>query len=226
MKLRDSLRAGLIAGVLAGIVLSLFSLGFIAPVIDKAIETEQALPGARPEAFSRGMMKFGMVVGFLLYGVLMGLLFGAIYTLVKEKLPVRKSRSKGLLLAFLAYWALALLPFLKYPANPPGVGGEEDIAFRQATYAGFIAISVLLTAAGVAWYKYLVKAKSWRWPLTFMGYGAFAALAYWLMPPHPLPPATLPPGLLWSFRAMSLLGMTLFWLTLGINFGHLGKKWT
>jgi len=224
LKLGESLRAGLLAGVLAGIVWSLFSLAFTTPFIEKAIELEQAAPGAEPEAFSRNMMKFGMVVGFLLYGLMVGLLFGAVYALVRNKLPAATERNKGFLLAFLAYWSIGLLPFLKYPANPPGVGGEDDIVFRQATYAGFIAVSVLLAVAGVAWFKYLSKATRLRWPLTIAGYGIFAAAAYFLMPVHSLPPVTLPPEMLSGFRAVSLGGMTVFWGALAINFVLLGEK--
>ncbi len=174
--------------------------------------------------FTRGMQKFGMVVGFLLYGVMMGLLFGAVYALLKEKLPVKGGRGKGILLAFLAYLSMVLLPFLKYPANPPGVGGEENIAFRQATYAGIIAISVLLTVISVWWFKYLARVKNWRWLIAISSYVIVAVLAYFLMPPHPLPPTTLPASLLWSFRFIGLAGMTLFWLALGINFVRLGKR--
>lgn len=224
MKPGISLRAGLLAGVISGIVWALFSLAFTTPVIDKAIELEQAMPGARPEAFSRNMMKFGMVVGFLLYGVMVGLLFGAIYGLVREKLPVMKERNKGFLLSFLAYWSIAFLPFIKYLGNPPGVGDEDNIAFRQATYAGFIAISILLTILGVNLFKHLAKTKSWRWPLTLCSYGILAGLAYFLMPSHLLPPTALPAGLLWGFRAVSLGGITLFWLALALNFVFLGEK--
>lgn len=224
MKLGVSLRAGLLAGVLAGIVWSLFSLAFTTPLIDRAIQMEQGKPGAVQEAFSRNMMKFGMVMGFLLYGLIIGLLFGAVYAMVKEKLPAIKERNKGFLLVFLAYWSIAFLPFLKYPANPPGVGGEDDIVFRQATYAAFMAISVLLAAASIFWFKYLSKAKKWRWPLTVAGYGIFAAAAYFLMPAHSFPSVTLPPDLLGGFRAVSLAGMTLFWLALAINFVFLGEK--
>lgn len=224
MKLGESLRAGLLAGVLAGIVLSLFSLAFTTSLIDRAIGFEEALPGARPELFSRGIQKFGMVVGFLLYGVMVGALFGSVYALVKDKLPVKRERSKGLLLAFLAFWSFTLLPFLKYPANPPGMGGEETIAFRQATYAGFVAISVLLTIASIAWFKYLSKTRNWRWPLAISGYGIFAAAAYFLMPAHSFPPVTLSSSFLWDFRIVSLAGMALFWLALGINFVFLGEK--
>lgn len=223
MKLGVSLRAGLLAGVLAGIVLSIFSLGFTTPFIDKAIVLEHSLTEATPEPFSRNMMKFGMVVGFMLYGLMMGLLFAAVYAMVRGKLPVNKESHKGFILAFLAFWSMAFIPFLKYPANPPGVGGE-DITFRQATYAGFLAISILLTAACVSFYKYMEKAKSWRWPLTILAYGVAITTVYLLMPPHPFPPTKLPANILWGFRTVSLIGMTLFWAALGINFVLLGRR--
>lgn len=224
MKLGDSLKAGLLAGVLAGVILALFNLAFTSPLIDKAIQFEQAAPDAGPELFSRDTQKFGMVMGFLLLGLIAGLLFGVVYTLVKEKLPASGTRNKGLLLAFLAFWSVALMPFLKYPANPPGVGGEETIIFRQATYISYIAISLVLAIAGVAWFKFLAIAKNWRWPLTLLGYAVFGVLAYRLMPSHPFPPTTLPSELLWNFRAISLISLALFWVALGLNFVFLAKR--
>ena len=43
---------------------------------------------------------------------------------------------------------MAIFPFLKYPANPPGVGEPESIGYRQTLYVGFIALAVLGLGAG------------------------------------------------------------------------------
>src|SRR5207244_4115068 len=71
---------------------------------------------------SRDVQKLGLFLGWFLYAVGWACLFGAIYFLAQKWLPGSATWQRGLAMAALAYWAIALLPFLKYPANPPGVG--------------------------------------------------------------------------------------------------------
>jgi len=62
----------------------------------------------------------------------------------------------------LMWWSVALIPFLKYPANPPGVGNPETMAFRQGIQLGFIALSALaLAAAGLV---YWLLGRRWHHP--------------------------------------------------------------
>jgi hypothetical protein len=52
----------------------------------------------------------------------------------------------ALLLAALAWWAIIVVPFIKYPANPPAVGDPETIGYRQSLYITML----LLSASGTA----------------------------------------------------------------------------
>ena len=88
--------------------------------------------------------KIGLVVGLLIYGLTWGLLVGIGLYLTHGWVPSRWTLGRrGLLVAGLAGWSVALFPFLKYPANPPGVGEPETIGYRQTLYLGFIVLAVI-----------------------------------------------------------------------------------
>src|SRR5918912_1320475 len=99
---------------------------------------------------SRELQKVGLFVGFLIYGLTWSLLFGAVFSVVQRWLPGSTVFKRGALLASAAFWAVALFPFLKYPANPPGVGDPETITFRQSMYLLILLLSVAGTAIAFA----------------------------------------------------------------------------
>ncbi len=218
MSVSKNVKVALLAGLLAGAVLALFSLVFTSIPIDRAIELEHGQAGVVEEAFSRGVMKLGLVLGFIVYGVFLGAVFGFLFGLLNDRLPGRNDTIKVVVLALAGFWAIALFPFLKYPANPPGVGGAETIQFRQTTYLVFLGLSLATTTASVALLKKSLQARP-GFPLVGVVFALLlAAPLYFFMPPHPAPPTSMPSSLLWGFRALSLAGLTLFWLALASAF--------
>lgn len=218
MTLGQNIKAAVLAGLIAGAILALFSLVFTSPLIDQAIEIEHGQTGAVEEAFSRGIMKLGMVAGFMIYGTFLGVLFGAVYGFFEDVVPGRTEKARIALLAAAGYWSLVLFPFLKYPGNPPGVGGVETIQFRQITYLVFLGLSVATTVMTVSLSRKLGRARP---GLAVVGLGFAVLLAtpvYFFMPAHPAPPTFIPGSLLWGFRAFSLAGLTLLWLALPLGF--------
>ena len=109
---------------------------------------------------SRRAQRVGLVIGFLLYGLTWALPFGVIYQLGQRWLPSLTRLKQALLLALLGYWSVGLLPFLKYPANPPGVGDPETIGYRQALYLGCLGLSLAGLALSVAAGRYLGRLTS------------------------------------------------------------------
>lgn len=220
------LKAALWAGLAAGLLLGLFHLVLTEPVIDRAIalEGEAAKPpgqAARYEpAVSREVQKVGLVAGSTIYGLLVGLLFAAVLVLVGQRLPGPWPHVKVAALAGLLWWSAALLPSLKYPANPPGVGDPETAVFRQALQVSFIVLSVLAVAAAAAFYWFL--GRRWRHPeqrerrlgLAVGLYGVLAVLLLVAFPPNP-DPVTAPADLVWDFRILAIAGQALFWAVLG-----------
>ncbi len=135
----------------------------------------------------------------------------------------------ALLLAAGMCTAIALVPGLKYPANPPTVGLEETIGARSSAFLTITVISVVgacvAVAAGLAW------SRRWggSWPAAAVavgGYGLVMLVAFvWLPGFHEVPgPISGPDGVLvdgfsgevlGEFRVYSVLNQALMWLTIG-----------
>ncbi len=207
----------------------------IEPVLDRAIALEEHLSQTRGEVvheplIDRPTQRWGMVLGFLLYGAIWGLLLGVAFYVTRAWLPSTWTIARrGLLFALLAGWSVAMFPFLKYPANPPGVGEAETIGYRQALYFGFMGLSVVGTALAIGLYRLLSRA-SWSSPLA-RGQGLlasgfyllYAAAVYVTVPTNP-DPVAMPAQLVWTFRAISFAGLIVFWMILGSAFGWLARE--
>jgi len=209
-------RAAVLAGLIAGAAAAGFHWFFTEPVIERAIKTEDLAraPEKQPtkEVVSRRTQKLGLLLGFLLYGTASGLLLGFIYYIARRRLAVQL-RALGFTLALLLGWSISLFPFLKYPANPPGVGDAETIAYRQASYLGFVGLSII-GAIGTVW---LYRSWSRKMPAaapTLIAYVTFLAALYLVMPANP-DPVRMPSQLVWTFRGLSLAGLILFWGVMG-----------
>lgn len=217
------LHATLIAAVVAGLAMSGLHLLAGEPLVDRAIALETA---ARPEedhgqeVFSRRTQKLGLAVGSVVYGLAVGLIFGGVYLIAGRRLPGRTPRRRALALAGAALWTLYLAPFLKYPANPPGVGEAATIYDRQALYllfaalaAGGLAVAVLLArslhSGGIGGRVAVAAAVA--------AYALYIAGLWLVMPDNP-DRAGVPTSLLFEFRAVSLAGTVLFWTVFALVF--------
>lgn len=219
----------LAAGAVAGLALGLFHLLVSEPTVGRAIAFEaarQASPGAaEPELVSRTVQQVGLVVGAALYGLALGLLFGVVYALVHGMLDVRDPWRRSLRLGALGYTSLALVPFLKYPANPPGVGDPATISHRSSLFLAVLALSIAATA--VCWLAYRRLSRRLPSPgaqVTAASlYALLLGVIFVAMPENPDPIAA-PAKLVWEFRLLSLAGLTLFWAVLAVGFGTLERR--
>lgn len=217
------LRAALLAGLLAGLTAAVFHLFATEPVFERAIALEEqrqaahGMPAEEP-VVTRDGQRGGLVFGFVAYGLVWSTLFAIAYRAALLRLGVAGSMRLRWLAALAAYWAVALLPFLKYPANPPGVGDPETIGYRQTLYLAFLGLSIVGTFVCCT----LARSRAARrrpW-LPLVALAAFSLILYLAMPPNP-DPVELPAELVARFRALSLAGLTLFWLVLGFFFARL-----
>jgi hypothetical protein len=131
------LKAAVVAGLLAGAITAGMHSLILEPLIERAIELEEhagqahGRPSEEP-VVDRPTQRWGMVLGFLVYGATWGMLFGVLAYFGQTLRPSMWTTARyGFFLALLVGWSVALLPFLKYPANPPGVGSAESIGYRQ-----------------------------------------------------------------------------------------------
>jgi hypothetical protein len=226
------LKAAVVAGLLAGAIMAGVHSLVLEPLIERAIELEghasqaHGQPSGEP-VVDRPTQRWGMVLGFLVYGVTWGMLFGVLAYFAQTLRPSAWTTARyGFFLALLVGWSVALLPFLKYPANPPGVGSAESIGHRQWLYVGFLGLSIMGTALAIGlsrWSRGSAHMAAdgrahWAWGLGF--YTVYAVVVYVAMPANP-DPVEMPGELVWPFRVIAFLGLMLFWAALGGAFGWL-----
>ncbi|MBM2809664.1 MAG: putative cobalt transporter subunit (CbtA) [Chloroflexi bacterium] len=208
----------LVGGLLAGLLAAGFHAVATEPIIDEAIAIEEMHhadePSGAEPTVSRPMQKIGLFVGWLTLGFIYAALLGVSYVVARTRGWVGSGRVAPAVLTLAAYFAIALVPALKYPANPPGVGDPDSIGFRQSAFIACWALSI----AGAV----LAAAIAVRIPLGPAGRAASGALVflvwsvglYLVLPANP-DPITMPPALVDAFRVRSVEGLTLFWLVLG-----------
>src|ERR671936_1894689 len=145
------LRRGLLAGLIAGLVSGIYLLFVGEPVIDQAIRLEAAASGGATTValVSRGMQKVGLLGATTLYGLAVGGVFAIVHQLLEPRMAAGTAWDKAIRLAAAGFGTLYLVPFLHYPANPPGVGDPGTAATRTRLYLAALAASVLVSVA--AW---------------------------------------------------------------------------
>lgn len=224
------LKAAIIAGLMAGAITAGFHTLVLERFIERAIALEELASQAHGQAaeepvVDRSTQRWGLVLGFILLGAVYGLFFGLLVYFSQPLWPATWSQTRyGLFLASLLGWSVALLPFLKYPANPPGVGDPETIWYRQGLYFGFIGLSAAGTALAVGLHNWVQRSEQLSsrthniWALPLLGYGIYAAIVYLAMPANP-DPVEMPGDIVWPFRVVSFVGHILFWAIMGVAFG-------
>lgn len=219
----------LVSGFAGGIVYGLVNLVTTEPFLDAAIELEnRALFEAGEETNSpqfraeydsyRNWQKGGMILAGGILGTAIGSLFGIVFVYSKNILPGKHPLKKTLVLSALMWFTIFLIPFLKYPANPPTVGDPETVVLRSVLYLSFIAISGF---GAVGFYQLNKKIKSKK--ITLVGYAAFLGLVFFLMPANP-DEVSAPLELVNGFRLMSGFSMSIYWVTLALIFGLFWEK--
>jgi Probable cobalt transporter subunit (CbtA) len=236
MKLAADLRRGLLAGVLAGVLAGLFALLVAEPTIDRAIALEEqhaAASGghahASVEVFTRDTQKVGLLVGTSVTGAALGVLFALAYSAARGRLtgPATRPWTLSLLLTAGGFLGVYALPFLRYPANPPGVGDPETIGLRTALWLGSIAVGLATVSLAVIARRHLAQRGAGRpaQDLACAGVVVLGVAALFLLPPNPDPVET-DASLLWTFRVLSAGVQVVLWGALGAVFGLLAERAT
>ena len=163
--LRNLLLCGLLAGLCGGLLATGFARVVGETQINQAIAYEdaqykaQGLPPEKPVVSRSLQSSLGLLTAAVVYGLALGglfaLAFAAAYGRVGRASPARTS----IWMAAGAFVVLYLVPFIKYPANPPSVGDPDTIGKRTALYLIMILISVLAAIAAVRLRKVLAE----RW---------------------------------------------------------------
>jgi hypothetical protein len=221
---RQLLVRGLIVGAVAGVLASVVAYVLGEPQIQRAIDFENA---AGPALVSRGVQRsIGLLTGSVVLGATLGGFFALVFAWAYGRVGTFGPRALAALLGAGAFLTITLVPFTKYPANPPGVGDPDTIDERTALFAAMIVISLL--AAVAAWRirrELLDRLGSWNAGLVAIAaFVAVIAVAQLILPAVHETPGAFPADVLYRFRLASLgINLTL-WTAIGLGFGAAAER--
>lgn len=225
-------RRGLVVGAIAGLLAGVFAFVFGEPLVQDAIDIENAA-GARASlsavplasvsdwVVSRSEQRGGLFLATVLYGITVGGLFSIAFAVLRGRGSQRTDWELSTRLAGAIFVAVVLVPYLKYPPNPPGVGDPQTIGDRTAYFMVLLFGSALamFAAARVMW-SMRPAPPPWARPLggaaTFVVVAGGMALA---LPGIEEVPKDFPASLLWEFRLSALGTQAVLWAALGVGFG-------
>src|SRR3954469_22648189 len=244
---------GILAGAIGGLLAFVFARIFAGPPIQRAIDYEDGRdqaqdalnsaagivpPHEHAEPFSRAVQgNVGIGVALILFGAAMGALFAVAYALYLGRSGRLRPRSLALLVAGGGFLGMYLVPFLKYPPDPPAIGNADTIRQRSGLYLLMVLASVALLVLTV-WLGKRLQPRFGTWNATLIAGGTFVAataIVMLLLPsfgqlsanrslhsatetPGPLTDGTgkivfpgFPADVLFSFRLYSIGAQLLLW---------------
>lgn len=219
----------LLVGAVAGLVAATFHAVVTEPLIEDAIEIEEARaaatgdlehPATEPEQVSREDQRgAGLFLGYALLGAAYGLLTAVIALALRGPWldPLRRVALAATMLAA----SITVIPWFKYPTNPPGIGDSATADTRQRNYWLLVAL-LGLVLAGAAHLSRRLRERSWpearRVAAVVVATALAVGLAVALMPATTdVIPDDIPALLLWRFRVASLTGNTVLWFALALG---------
>jgi predicted cobalt transporter CbtA len=233
----------MLAGLVAGLVGFGFAKTFGEPSVARAIAFEeqhehshdhaQASADATQAAHSHDhgddeeivsrdtQSGLGLLTGVAVFGTALGGLFSLVFAFAYGRLGALRARGTSAMLALFGFVSVAIVPFLKYPPNPPAVGNPETIGPRTTLFFSMIAISIVAAVLAV-WLQRRLDKQHGGWNATLMAGAAYVvliALAQFVLPSIDEVPVGFPASLLWNFRIASVGIQALLWTTLGLVFG-------
>jgi predicted cobalt transporter CbtA len=228
---------GLLAGLVAGLLAGVFAYTVGEPKVDAAIAIEEAAAhaesataGAAAEAdhhedelVSRNGQKAGLFLALGLFGTAMGGLLATAFVLLRRRLRTTTDARAALGLAGAGLLGAVIVPFVKYPANPPAVGNADTINQRTISYLAMVVIGLVAVWAAVVALRAVQDSRpEWlRWVASAAAFVAVVTIAYVALPHVDEVPDTFPASLLWNFRVVALGTLVILWSVLGLAFAAL-----
>jgi predicted cobalt transporter CbtA len=223
---------GMLAGFVAGLLVFALARGIGEPQVERAIVFEASMDQARgeapePEIVSRRIQSsLGLLTATVVDGTAVGGIFALVFAFACGRLPVTSPRALSVVLAFLGFLTIAVVPALKYPANPPSVGNPGTIGIRTLAYFLLIGVSVAAVILAVQVERHFHD-RLGVWNVTLLAGVLFVvvtASASHFLPDFDEVPAGFPATLMWRFRVAALEMQVLMWGTLGLLFGWLAER--
>ncbi|RAU91970.1 cobalt transporter [Mycobacterium colombiense] len=239
---------GLLAGAVGAALAFAFARLCAEPVIGRAIAFEDGRTDAEnahgvhehgAELFTRGVQSGpGLGFGVLIFGLAMGALFAVLFSVVYARMETGQPQALSLLLAAGAFGAVYVVPFVKYPPNPPAVGQSDTIGARTGWYLVMVLASVAL-AIGAVWLARRPAARFGAWNARLLAAGAYLVAIVVVavsLPgvdevPEPLRDAAgtiiypgFPADVLYEFRLLSLATQLVLWAGIGLVFAAISGR--
>jgi uncharacterized membrane protein YidH (DUF202 family) len=238
--LRKLLICGLLAGVCGGLLATGFAKLAGEPAIDSSIAYEEAHvhgnsastavmhhEAVAPDLVSRSLQNSaGLLTAATVYGLSFGGIFALAFAFAYGRVGRASPRRTAYLLAAAAFTVVYLVPFVKYPASPPGATDASTIGKRTALYVTMIAVSVLAAVFAARLRPALARRfgshnANLATALAFL----FVVVAGGLALPgvHEIP-RDFPATVLWRFREASVGTQAVLWLTIGLVFAPAAQR--
>jgi hypothetical protein len=259
---------GVGCGAIAGLLAFAFARIFAEPVIGKAIAYENgrdaaiaaldkaagiAIPDAGPDIFSRTIQSnIGIGTGMIAFGAAIGGMYAVAYVLAYGRIGMVRARTTALLVALGGFLLCYLVPYIKYPANPPAIGHPATIRDRSELYLAMVGTSLVFGVICVVLGRRL-RQRYTVWTSTLLAAGVFIVaigIVMLILPslgqlavnrhefgnhstetPQPLRDAhgTLvypgfPADELFKFRFYSVAAQLILWGALGLCFAPLAER--
>jgi hypothetical protein len=230
--IRPLLVRGMLVGLAAGVLAFAFAFVFGAPQVQRAIDFEDHLvrlhhEPADPVLVSRRVQRtLGLLTGTVAMGVALGGLFSLVFAWAYGRIGAMSPRLTAAVLALGAYLTVTVVPFTKYPANPPTVGNPDTIDKRTILFVTMIAITILAAVAAARLRRELLG-RVGAWNAALAAVAAFVvviAVAELILPAVHETPQGFPADVLYRFRLASLgINLTL-WTAIGLGFGAAAQR--
>ncbi|AZQ70152.1 hypothetical protein EKH77_02025 [Streptomyces luteoverticillatus] len=229
VSVRSLLVRGMLAGLAAGCLALLVAYLLGEPSVDRAIGYEEAHSHGDHgvELVSRTLQSTGgLATGVLVYGVALGGIAALAFCVALGRIGRIGPRATAALLSLGGLLVVHVVPFLKYPANPPSVGDPDTIGKRTALYFLMIVLSVLLGVAAIFLGRGLVPRLGgwWAGVVAVAAFVLVVGAAYAVLPVVDEVPADFPATVLWRFRLAALAVQGVLWAGFGLLFGHLAER--
>ena len=229
-------RALLLRGMLAGILAGVLAVGFGELLgerqIDRAIAFEAAMEQAAGHASEQALVSravqrsAGLLTAGVIYAAALGGLVALVFAFAYGRVGPVGAKPLAALIAAGGFVAVALVPQLKYPANPPAIGEPATIDLRTALYFEMIAIALAALTLAVLFGRWLMSRLD-RWNASLIAIAAFImilATVQVVLPDVSEIPDGFPADTLWRFRVASLGMQVVLWSALGVAFGFLAER--
>jgi predicted cobalt transporter CbtA len=235
MNMGKLLVRGMLVGLAAAAFAFVFASVFGEPQVDSAIAVEEAGAGGHDhgggapadgheeeELVSRGTQStFGLATAVGAYGLAFGGLFSLAFAFAYGRIGTLSARATSAVLGLGAFLVVFLVPYLKYPANPPAVGNPDTINDRTTWYFVMVLISLAVAvAATVVGRRFADRLGAWNAiVLGALGYVVVMSLVALVLPQVNEVPEGFPASLLWDFRLASLGTQLVLWTVIALLFG-------